>query len=237
MQIFHIFQFCFLLHILHCAEGGQGHVTRRKFSRVWREEDDPEDENVLRRRAASGFPVRYFDTEENGQQHPAGSHYLDEEAEESSPSSSPLDDTSSHHVSSSSSPSRDDPAFFDDDDEFDPSEPAPATSGDAATQPGSSPGIKQDENPLNFLNLAGTDFQPGRMVNIFFGLMIMVFMIVIHGYILWIVGIAYLPGTRRSLGDWGGLDVDTDVMLDLVTSVVEAVAYWDDKQNLHVDKD
>lgn len=100
--------------------------------------------------------------------------------------------------------------------------------------------IKQQEaNPLNFLNLAGTDFQPGRMVNIFFGLMIMIFMIVIHGYILWIAGIAYLPGTRALHDSGWSWEIDPDSTFQLLDIVLDAIEYWayeqteTAKDNLH----
>lgn len=65
--------------------------------------------------------------------------------------------------------------------------------------------------------------------------MIMIFMIVIHGYILWIVGIAYLPGTR-ALGDW---ELDGDSLLEILTSVLDAIRYWNDMQivEIHTNKD
>lgn len=78
------------------------------------------------------------------------------------------------------------------------------------------------DNPLSFLNLVGTDFQPGRLVNIFFGLFIMLFMIITHGYALWILGIAYLPGTR-SLNDW---QIDTDKVNGVCDAVLDALEYW-----------
>jgi len=80
------------------------------------------------------------------------------------------------------------------------------------------------ENPLDFLNLAGTDFQPGRLVNIFFGLIIMIFMIVIHGYVLWVVGIAYLPGTR-SLNDWKLNEEALNNLTEMVLHVVESLNF------------
>ncbi|CAL8082172.1 unnamed protein product [Orchesella dallaii] len=80
-----------------------------------------------------------------------------------------------------------------------------------------------DNNPLNFLNMMGTDFQPGRLVNIFFGLFIMLFMIIFHGYALWILGIAFLPGTR-SLNEW---EVDYDKVESACKLVLDAIEYWE----------
>lgn len=85
------------------------------------------------------------------------------------------------------------------------------------------------DNPLNFLNLVGTDFQPGRMVNIFFGLFIMLFMIIVHGYALWILGIAYLPGTRSL--DEGQLKLDS--LDNLTNAILDAIEYWENKATIH----
>jgi len=93
--------------------------------------------------------------------------------------------------------------------------PAPSTASDPSTT----------DNPLNFLNLVGTDFQPGRLVNIFFGLFIMLFMIIVHGYALWILGIAYLPGTR-ALNQW---ELDKDKLEGICSLVLDALEYWENK--------
>jgi hypothetical protein len=104
------------------------------------------------------------------------------------------------------------------DSEISTEEPSSGENSPAESNP-----TKQSDDPLNFLNLAGTDFQPGRLVNIFFGLIIMIFMIVIHGYILWVVGIAYLPGTR-ALQDW---TLNQEVLENLTGKVLQALDYWE----------
>ncbi len=97
-----------------------------------------------------------------------------------------------------------------------------AAAATAAAQPAA------PENPLNFLNLVGTDFQPGRLVNIFFGLFIMLFMIIFHGYALWILGIAYLPGTR-SLGGSGEWQMNWDKVNEACELVLDSLEYWENK--------
>lgn len=97
--------------------------------------------------------------------------------------------------------------------------------GAATPPPAATDAAAAAENPLNFLNLVGTDFQPGRLVNIFFGLFIMLFMIISHGYALWILGIAYLPGTR-SLNNW---EVDKEKIGEICDSVLDALEYWENR--------
>lgn len=101
------------------------------------------------------------------------------------------------------------------------------SSGTAAAATSDTSSQTAPENPLNFLNLVGTDFQPGRLVNIFFGLFIMLFMIIFHGYALWILGIAYLPGTR-SLGssEW---EMNWDKVNEACELVLDSLEYWENK--------
>lgn len=107
-------------------------------------------------RSESGFPVSFFDGEDTPS--PPNSHYPGEDDEE----------YGHHPVQGEYSLHRADPE--DDHGLFDPMEEdsdhsvlGGGVSGEIGAGAAAA-GVKQDENPLNFLNLAGTDFQPGRMV-------------------------------------------------------------------------
>ena len=82
------------------------------------------------------------------------------------------------------------------------------------------------KNPLNFLNLLGTDFQPGRLVNIFFGLIVMLFMMIAQGYAMWVFGIAFLPGTRSIDSDW---QFNIEALEPALAQLVDALEYWENK--------
>lgn len=84
--------------------------------------------------------------------------------------------------------------------------------------------VSKTGNPLDFQNLLGTDFQPGRLVNIFFGLFIMMVMMVFQGYAMWVLGIAFLPGTRSLTSNW---TLDKDRLLSFIEEVAGALEDWD----------
>lgn len=163
----------------------------------------------------------------NSEKSPDSSEYTENHARRESPEFS-----ENHPRRDSPFESEEDPDNADEDsDEADGTDlDEYADSEDTAAAP-SSPATAQTkepiENPLNFLNLAGTDFQPGRMVNIFFGLLIIIFMIVTHGYILWIFGIAYLPGTR-AIQEW---QPNHEMISSLLNTVSKALDYWEKETN------
>ncbi|CAG7818500.1 unnamed protein product, partial [Allacma fusca] len=105
------------------------------------------------------------------------------------------------------------------------SEAGGAGGGGAGGGPGGTPDTKVGAQ--NFINLIGTDFQPGRLVNIFFGLVLLMFMMIAQGYMMWVFGIAFLPGTR-SLNDWEFNPEALDRALDILNGALDL---WQDKRD------
>jgi len=84
----------------------------------------------------------------------------------------------------------------------------------------------EDDTKHNGVALFGTDFQPGRMVNIFFGLFLIIFMLVIQGFFMWVIGIAFLPGTRAFQSEWM---LNVDRAEEIIQVVLDALdpGSWD----------
>jgi len=80
------------------------------------------------------------------------------------------------------------------------------------------------KNPLNFQNLLGADFQPGRLINLFFGLIIMMTMMIFQGYAMWVFGIAFLPGTRSLDSNW---TLDMEKLIGIVDALADALDHWE----------
>ena len=102
--------------------------------------------------------------------------------------------------------------------------------GGAGGAGGAAPGAPKDSDKdtknsgLDQINLIGSDFQPGRLVNIFFGIILLMFMMIAQGYMMWVFGIAFLPGTR-ALNDW---KLNTDALDTAMNLLIDAFEYWND---------
>lgn len=125
--------------------------------------------------------------------------------------------------------------YYDDDDESqqfqrrddsDTSSSSSSSTEATATTPISS-SSSDSKNPLDFLKLLGTDFQPGRLVNIFFGLIILLFMLVAQGYAMWVFGIAFLPGTR-SINEW---EINTEAVNEILSALEKVGNELEDENN------